>query len=200
VAADPAEAERLQEERRLVEQAKAGHIDALRPLFERYAHPLYGGIILPRLGDAAAAEDVLRETFLTAMEKIRSFNWAGHSIYAWLRQIAVNKVIDIHRRNQRAGRLQAALAEEQPQETLPDAAADQTLIAEQERQRNAGRIEAAMAGLSPRYREAIRLRLVDELPREECARRMNVTVGNFDVLLFRAVRAFRKQFGDRDEG
>jgi hypothetical protein len=27
---------------------------------------------------------------------------------------------------------------------------------------------------------------------------MNVTIGTFDVLLFRAVRAFRKQFGDHD--
>jgi DNA-directed RNA polymerase specialized sigma24 family protein len=39
--------------------------------------------------------------------------------------------------------------------------------------------------------------LVQELPREECARRLGVTIGTFDVLLFRAVRAFRKHFGDR---
>jgi hypothetical protein len=29
---------------------------------------------------------------------------------------------------------------------------------------------------------------------------MSVTIGTFDVLLFRAVRAFRKQFGDHDDG
>jgi RNA polymerase sigma-70 factor (ECF subfamily) len=45
---------------------------------------------------------------------------------------------------------------------------------------------------------AIELRLVQELSREECAKRMNVTIGTFDVLLFRAVRAFRKHFGERE--
>jgi RNA polymerase sigma-70 factor (ECF subfamily) len=54
-----------------------------------------------------------------------------------------------------------------------------------------------MTLLQERYRTAIELRLVQELPREECARRLGVTIGTFDVLLFRAVRAFRKHFGDR---
>ena len=54
--------------------------------------------------------------------------------------------------------------------------------------------------LQERYRTAIELRLVQELPREECAKRLDVTIGTFDVLLFRAVRAFRKQFGDRSSG
>ena len=38
--------------------------------------------------------------------------------------------------------------------------------------------------------------MIQELPREECAKRLGVTIGTFDVLLFRAVRAFRKHFGE----
>jgi RNA polymerase sigma-70 factor (ECF subfamily) len=186
----------LEEEERLVAEAKAGNMLALRPLFERYTGPLYGSVILPRLHDAAAAEDVLRDTFLTAMEKIAQFRWEGRSIYAWLRQIAINKVVDVHRRTKRSGRAVSALAGETPHETTAEEGPDETLIAEEERRLHAARIEAAMAAISPRYREAIQIRLVEERPREECARRMNVTLGNFDVLLFRAVRAFRKQFGD----
>ena len=49
-----------------------------------------------------------------------------------------------------------------------------------------------------RYRTAIEMRLIQELSREECAKQLAITVGTFDVLLFRAVRAFRKQFGSRD--
>ncbi len=188
--------ERLEEEQRLVAEAKAGNMDALRPLFERYTDALYGGVILPRLGDAATAEDVLRDTFLTAMEKIGQFRWEGRSIYAWLRQIAVNKVFDVHRRAKRTGRALGALAEESPKETPAAEGADEALIAEEERQTHAVRITGVMKVLSPRYQEAIQLRLVAELPREECARRMNVTVGNFDVLLFRAIRAFRKRYGE----
>jgi len=199
VASDAAEAERLEAERRLVERAQSGDPDALRPIFERYADPLYGGVILPRLGNPAAAEDVLRDTFVTAIEKIGTFRWQGRSVYVWLRQIAVHKVIDVHRRTNRAGKLLAALAEELPQETERADGADEALIAAEERRRNGARIAEAMAALLPRYQAVIRLRLVEELPREECARRLGVTIGHFDVLLFRAVRAFRKQFGDRDD-
>lgn len=192
-----AEAQRLAEEERLVAQAQAGRMDALRPLFERYADPLYAGVILPRLGSAAAAEDVLKDTFLTAIEKIGSFRWEGRGIYGWLRQIAVNKTFDLHRRAQRQGRMAASLLQESPSATGPADAADEALIAAEERRANAGRIAGAMAAIPARYREAIELRLVQELPRDECARRMAVNLGNFDVLLFRAVRAFRVRFGER---
>jgi RNA polymerase sigma-70 factor (ECF subfamily) len=198
VANETAERERLEEERRLVERAQAGDRNALRPLFERYADPLFSGVILPRLGDSAAAEDVLKDTFVTAIEKISQFSWQGRSVYVWLRQIAVNKVIDVHRRSSRAGRFLQALAEELPHETAPEQGADETLIAEEERRRSRARIHGAMESLLPRYREAIELRLVEELSREECAKRLGVTVGHFDVLLFRAIRAFRREFGDKE--
>ena len=35
-------AEELEEERRLVAQAQGGNLDAMRPIFEKYAQPLYG--------------------------------------------------------------------------------------------------------------------------------------------------------------
>ena len=60
-------------------------------------------------------------------------------------------------------------------------------------------LTAALAAIPARYRQAIELRLIEELPREACARRMDVTTATFDVVLYRAVRAFRKQFGDREQ-
>ena len=193
---EQAEAQLLEEERRLIERAQAGDRDAIRPLFERFAEPLYSGVILPRLGDAATAEDVLKDTFLTAIEKIGQFRWQGRTVYVWLRQIATNKVIDVHRRTARAGRLAHALAEELETTTVPTTSADVALISAEESRINRGRIATAMEALSPRYREAIRLRLIEEQPREACAAAMKVSLGNFDVLLFRAVRAFRKSFGN----
>ena len=89
------------------------------------------------------------------------------------------------------------MAHEVAVETDPDSHADAMLIADQERRAHRERIEVAMELLAERYRLAIELRLIQELSREECAKRLNVTIGTFDVLLFRAVRAFRKQFGER---
>ena len=58
--------------------------------------------------------------------------------------------------------------------------------------------DATLSGLHPRYAEAIKLRLAEERPRTDCAVALGVSVETFDVLLFRAVRAFRKAFGEPD--
>jgi DNA-directed RNA polymerase specialized sigma24 family protein len=49
-----------------------------------------------------------------------------------------------------------------------------------------------LAGMNPRYARAIRLRFFDELSREVCAEALEVTVATFDVVLLRALRAFKK--------
>lgn len=189
----------LSEEQRLVEEAQQGNLDAMRPILERYASPLYGTVILPRLGDAVSAEDVLRDTLATAVEKIRRFTWQGKSIYPWLRQIAINKVYDVHRQSKRSRRLADAMVHEIAVESDPASHADAQLIADQERRAHRGKIDQTLQQLQDRYRLAIELRLVQELSREDCANRLGVTIGTFDVLLFRAVRAFRKHFGERAE-
>ncbi len=199
MALEPATAVELEQEQQLVQQAQDGNLDAMRPILERYASPLYGTVILPRLGDAASAEEVLRDTLATAVEKIRRFTWQGKSIYPWLRQIAINKVFDVHRQAKRSRRLADAMVHEVSTASDPASHADAQLIADQERRAHRERIEETLQQLQERYRTAIELRLVQELSREDCAQRLGVTIGTFDVLLFRAVRAFRKQFGERAE-
>src|SRR5215468_6832374 len=189
----------LEQEHRLVEEAQHGNLDAMRPILERYAAPLYGTVILPRLGDAASAEEVLRDTLATAVEKIRRFTWQGKSIYPWLRQIAINKVYDVHRQSRRSRRLADAMAHEVEVESDPASHADAQLMADQERRAHRDQIDTTMGQLQDRYRLAIELRLVQELSREDCAQRLGVAIGTFDVLLFRAVRAFRKHFGERTD-
>lgn len=197
-AGDPPDAAlELEAERRQVEEAQRGNLDAMRPILERYAQPLYGTVILPRLGDVASAEDVLRDTLATVVEKISRFTWQGRSIYPWMRQIAINKVFDVHRQSKRSRRLADALAHELPTESDPASHADAQLMADEERRVHRERIDVALGELAERYRTALELRLIQELSREECATRLGVTVSTFDVVLFRAVRAFRKQFGER---
>ena len=180
----------LEQEHRLVEEAQQGNLDAMRPILERYAAPLYSTVILPRLGDAVSAEEVLRDTLATAVEKIRRFTWQGKSIYPWLRQIAINKVYDVHRQSKRSRRLADAMVHEVAVESDPASHADARGCSS----RLALSVRRPSSALADRYRTAIELRLVQELPREDCAQRLGVTIGTFDVLLFRAVRAFRKHF------
>lgn len=197
VASEAAQEQSLIEEKRLVEEAQAGNLDAMRPLFEQYAPPLYATVIMPRVGNRAAAEDVLRDTLATAIEKLDQFQWKGRSIYSWLRQIAVNKSYDVHRKTKRKQKLVEAMSAEMATATAPEHRADAQMIAAEDKNRNRVRIADTLAALNPRYRTAIELRLIEELSRDECAARLEVSVGTFDVLLFRAVRSFRKHFGTR---
>jgi len=192
------EAAHLEEERRAVERAQAGDSTALEPVLAGHAEALFSSVILPRLPERATAEDILKDTFVTAIERIEAFRFQDRSIFFWLRQIALNKVIDHHRRRGRAQRLVDALGVE-AEMGPPSERADDALIAAEDRRRAGARIEEVMAELPERYAHAIRLRLVEERAREECAAALGVTVGNFDVILFRAVRAFRKAWGAEEE-
>jgi RNA polymerase sigma factor (sigma-70 family) len=195
-------------ERAAVERLKAGDVTAIDALFERHADALLRRVIRPRLPDDAAAQDVLKETFLTAMRRIETFEWRAGGVGPWLRQIAVNKVTDLHRARKREERLAGAYQEYLEQGGLgdPDGAHAEAVLGDEEHKaRLRARIGETLGALHPRYAEAIRLRLVDEEPRARCAAALSVTVATFDVILFRALKAFRKRWGgvreadDREE-
>jgi RNA polymerase sigma-70 factor (ECF subfamily) len=190
----------LQRERRAIERAQAGELMALEPILAGHAEALFM-FLLGRVGERAQAEDLLKDTFVTALNRIGSFAWQERSIYHWLRQIALNKALDYHRAQGRRRRLCQALKAElqEAEEALAAApAAEAQLSAEQERKLAQERIEKVLATLHPRYAQAIRLRIGEERPRAECAELLAVSVETFDVLLFRAVRAFRKAYGEPD--
>ena len=46
--------------------------------------------------------------------------------------------------------------------------------------------------LNPRYAKVLRLRLLEDRDREECAEILDVKVGTLDVLLYRACRSFKQ--------
>lgn len=184
----------LARERRAIERAQGGDLGALEPVLALHAEALFV-CILGRVGDRSQAEDLLKDTLVTALEKIDGFAWSNRSIYHWLRQIAINKCIDHHRAVGRRKRLCLALRAELQVTEEPAAA---RLDVEEERQRARERIDQTLLGLHPRYAEAIKLRLAEERSRTDCAVALGVSVETFDVLLFRAVRAFRKAFGEPD--
>lgn len=182
-------------ERALVEAAQRGDEVSLRALLERFARPLLMAMILPRVGDSAVAEELLRDTLSRATERLQTFRWTGAGFYPWLRQIAVNLVIDRARRHERQGRAVASLERElSTVQPMHHAGAEELLIEHQERALAKRQLEAALGKLNDRYRRALELRLLEEQSREECAAALGVTVGNFDVILHRALAALRKHY------
>lgn len=187
---EEAELASIPDERAVVARLQAGDRAALGVLYEWYGEALYREVILPRLPYPELAEDALRDCFRKLLERIDQYTpEPDRSIYFWIRRIAINHATDAHRARQRQRRLEAAVeAEEKAQARVvePELPSDREVVR--------ARIQAALAELNPRYAEALRMRLVEELDREECARRLGVTVGNFDVILHRAAQSFKKVY------
>jgi RNA polymerase sigma-70 factor (ECF subfamily) len=178
----------LEEERRCLVALRRGDHAAFTRLYRVLAPPLYARILLPRLGDAQAAEDVLAETFRTALERLDGYEDRGGSIWSWLVTIAANRAHDLQRERARRGRglagFEALLAPLQGDGAAPN---DEAPDAEKLR----AAVARTLKRLNPRYRRALELRFFDDRPRDECAALLEVKLGTFDVLLLRALRAFR---------
>ena len=54
------------------------------------------------------------------------------------------------------------------------------------------RVDDLLDGLNPRYAQAIRLRVLEEQPREVVAATLGVSVATFDVVLHRAMTALKR--------
>lgn len=187
----------LEEERRCLGALRRGERAAFHRLYQVMAPPLFARILLPRLGDARAAQDVLADTFQTVLERLDAYHDRGGSIWSWLVTIAGNRAHDLQRQRARVGRplvgfetLLAALAD--------DAATPSDEMVDAERLR--GAVVATLELVNPQYRRAVELRFLQERPRVECAALMEVKLGTFDVLLLRALRAFRAQWLDSYQG
>lgn len=174
----------------MIQRLQNGDRAAFATLYGWYGVPIYRQAILPRLPVPELAEDCLRDTFRTALEKIHSFRIENRSIFFWLRRIAVNKAIDVHRRRKRDLQLVEAVKVEHQAVAVAPPRPDRGLEVEDTKRM----VQASLGSLNPRYADALRMRLIEDMSREECAEALGVTVGNFDVILHRATKAFRKVY------
>lgn len=138
------------------------------------------------LGDAGEAEDVAQETFVKAWRQAPLWRPGEAKFDTWLHRVALNLCHDRLRK-----RRESPAAE--PAERIdPGPAPDRDLIA-----RDTGRrVEAALATLPPRQREAIVLCHYQELGNIDAAGVMAISVEALESLLSRARRALRLILAD----
>jgi RNA polymerase sigma factor (sigma-70 family) len=174
----------------LVARAQAGDRTAFSALYERYAGELYRKVLMPRCGQADAAEEALAETFRTLLTALGRYEPHAAGPWPWLARVAASKAMDVHRARARKLRALANFTRLVTPLVPEDYAPDDATRA-RERSDLSRAVSEVLEGLNPRYRRAIELRFFEELARDECAERMQITLGNFDVTLLRALRAFR---------
>ena len=193
-------AEARDEERGLVARAQAGDKRAMGELFQRFGPGLYRSVLLPRLGSEASAKDALSETYAKVVERIHQFTWQNVGFYPWLRTVALRVALD-----QLRARKRLVVWEEDDVARELDAAAtttpmDQQVSDRRDREAVRAKMERALESIHPRYARAVRLRVLEERPREEVAQLLEVTPATFDVLLHRAIGALKKKLSEDGSG
>lgn len=171
-----------------------GDREAAEDFFRRHLETLYEFVHYRVGGDRAAAEDLVQDTFLTAIDRLRAFDGRS-SLHGWLCGIARNK-IRAHRRRLRPVRMEDVLAEADPEieaillaidrEPLPDAVL--------EREETKELVGATLSSLPPDYREVLVAKYVEELSTAEIAARAGRNEKAAESTLARARAAFGRVF------
>lgn len=182
--------EPLAEERAIVERAMQGDKQAFERIYRHYAPVLFGYILVPMLGDKDDAHDCVRETFISANRALPRYEWRGNSIWPWLKVLAKNKARDLLRASGRRQRLRGSFSHHL--DVFGDRESETPIEEAVQHQALRKRIDEVLETINPRYARVLRLRLLEDRTREDCAELLEVKIGTLDVLLFRAVRAFRK--------
>jgi RNA polymerase sigma-70 factor (ECF subfamily) len=146
---------------------------------------------LPRLGSAAAAEDALSTTYIKVVERIAQFSWQNVGFYPWLRRVGLHVAIDQLRKRKRETLFDPVDLERELDANNEDRQSA-ALLEQHDLEVARRRVHGLIESLNPRYALAIRLRIIDEQPREVAAAALGVSVATFDVVLHRAMAALKR--------
>jgi RNA polymerase sigma factor (sigma-70 family) len=189
------DAAELEVERALVERAQAGDRDALGAILRTHGPRLYRSVLLPRLGSAGSAEEALSRTYMKVVERFDQFTWQAVGVYPWLRVVALRVALDLLRARKRE-----LLFEPQDVERELDSAEREAREADALERHDLdvakAKVRELLGRINPRYADAIRLRVLEERPRDEAAATLGVSVATFDVVLHRAMAALRKALAE----
>lgn len=168
----------------LMLRVKEGDEEAFEELVERHQYRV-AGTVAKMLGGDAEAEDVAQQVFVRVWQSRARYSPSA-KFTTWLLTIARNLVFNEMRRRRRAHLVPFELDDgEHPVREHPDlrmpSASDQVL--EAELQDAVGR---AITSLPEAQRMAVILRRYEEMPYEEIARVLGLTVPAVKSLLFRA--------------
>ena len=177
----------------LVQRAKAGDVGAFSELVTRYERKIFR-LARNITQNQEDAEDVLQDVFLKAYTHLDSFE-GNSKFYTWLVRIAVNESL-MKLRKRRSDR-QVSLDE--PVNTGEDEVTREVAVWEdtpedrysQEELRRI--LDEAVAGLAPIYRTVFQLRDVEELPTEETAEILGLSVPAVKSRLLRARLQLREK-------
>jgi RNA polymerase sigma-70 factor, ECF subfamily len=189
----------------LIDQAGRGDDTARQELLERYRESVRRMIAVRldrRLAPRIDPSDVVQETLADASRRMDEyFGDRAIPFLGWLRQLAKERVIDMHRRHLVSQR--RSITREDRDLDLPDdsagefvrrlAANDTSPSNRLSRRERHDRVMMALAALSPRHREVLVMRYLEQLGTSEIAEALGITQGAVKARLLRALIQMRGQ-------
>jgi RNA polymerase sigma-70 factor (ECF subfamily) len=190
--------------------AAQGDEAALGQLLERHRQRLRHMIALRldrRLQARLDTSDVLQETLAEAARRLADYvRLRPLPFYPWLRQLAWERLVQLHRRHVRAGK--RSVRREQAELPLSDesalALADRLVsrgsspsarLRQSEQRR---RVQAILAQLAQSDREVLVLRYLEHLSTQELAAVLGLTPAGVKTRQLRALQRLRDLLGDDD--
>jgi RNA polymerase sigma factor (sigma-70 family) len=178
-------------EEELVAAAQAGNREAFEALFRRYRQAITA-YVRARVRDEGRTEDIVQETFFSAHNSLATL---GHprAFRPWLYQIAHNACLDEARRRRRNDELILGWDEFPPPDeriVFHHQGPDHQLSQKEE----LADLTHALGGLPPSQHEALVLREVEGMSYDEIGRRMQLSPGAVESVLFRARRGLKRAY------
>lgn len=163
--------------------------EAFCVLYDRWAEPLLA-FIARRVGNPEVAADLLAETFATVFEKRSRFRDTGSPGSAWIYTIASSQVARYYRRKKVELRAVERLGISVPQLNDESLAAFERIGNDGS---DAGRlVSEAISQIPVGEREAVHLRVVEDLDYREIASRLNCSVVAARVRVHRGLSRLTK--------
>ena len=164
-----------------VKQCQAGQLEAFTLIYDSYAERVYKFLYFKTF-HRESAEDLTSQTFIKALEHVKSFDPERGQIVSWLYRIAQNTFIDHYRR-------------ERPTNDIDEVwgLASHEDVAEVVANREAlGKVEQYLALLSPEERELILMRVWQGLSYQEIAEVTGRSEASLKMASSRALKKLRE--------
>jgi RNA polymerase sigma factor (sigma-70 family) len=178
-------------EEELVAAAQAGNPFAFEALFRRYRQ-LISGYVRARVRDEGRTEDLVQEIFFSAHNSLATLS-ERRAFRAWLYQIAHNACLDEARRRSRTDDLILGWDEFPPPDeriVVHNPSPDHQLAQKEE----LAELTEAIDELPRSQHDALVMRELEGRSYEEIGRRMSLSPGAVESVLFRARRGVKRAF------
>lgn len=154
-------------------------------IYNRYYKAMYNAA-LRIVKDAAEAEDIMQESFLSAFTKLHTFK--GEVAFgAWLKRIVVNNSIYQYRKHQKKN--EVSIENVMYKVEGNDEIVSDHVFSEQKAQK----VMETMKQLKDNYRISLTLHLIEGYDYEEISEIMNITYANCRTTISRAKESLRKK-------